>query len=417
MIEIDGDRLLADLRTLSEFGRVETGVHRLSLTDEDVAARKWLAARMAEAGLEARIDGLGNVYGTTPGVRRTVLIGSHTDTVPKGGWLDGAMGVMYGLEVARAFLESRGAGGEDNRDAGVDVISFVDEEGHFHGTTGSLTFCGDFDPETVLTFTNTDGVSYAEALARTGFAGGPVTRLDPARHIAFMEAHIEQGPILEAADKRIGIVTGIAGMRRTAAVFSGQADHAGTIPMAMRRDAAGAMIAFLHDLAGRFKAMAAANTVWNFGYYRIEPGAPNQVAARAEVTVEFRDLDKALLDRMADEVEAAAADAAGATGGKVSVETDRVLAIHPADMAPEIGRHIEAASLALDVEPLWMPSGAAHDAMHLARVMPSAMLFVPSLGGRSHDPAENTSDADIVLGAQVLAGTVERVLADPSFAS
>ena len=406
MISIDGDRLLADLRKLSEFGRVENGVHRLSLTDEDVAARKWLVERMTEAGLEARIDGLGSVYGTTPGAKRTVLIGSHTDTVPKGGWLDGAMGVMYGLEVARAFIESR-----DTADTGVDVISFVDEEGHFHGTTGSLAFCGEFDLETVKAFTNTDGVSYAQALERVGFGGTPLALLDRGRHIAFMEAHIEQGPVLEQARKRIGIVTGIAGMRRTAVTFGGQADHAGTIPMAMRRDAAAAMINFLHDVRGRFEAMAADNTVWNFGYYRIEPGAPNQVAAKAEVTVEFRDLDKDLLDRMADAVEAAAADAAAATNGKVSLETERVVVIHPADMVPEIGRDIEAASRALDVEPLWMQSGAAHDAMHLARRMPTAMLFVPSKGGRSHDPAEDTSEADIVLGAQVLAGTVERLLA------
>jgi len=409
MISINGDRLLGDLRKLSEFGRVENGVHRLSLTDEDVAARHWLLGRMTEAGLDARIDGLGNVYGATPKAKRTVLIGSHTDTVPKGGWLDGAMGVMYGLEVARAFLESRDSAGPP--ETGVDVISFVDEEGHFHGTTGSLAFCGEFDLKTVEAFTNTDGVTYAEALERVGFAGGPITQLDGDRHAAFMEAHIEQGPVLENAGKRIGIVTGIAGMRRTRVAFDGQADHAGTIPMAMRRDAAAAMINFLHDLRGRFEALAADNTVWNFGYYRIEPVAPNQVAAKAEVTVEFRDLDKALLDRMADAVETAARDAADATGGKVSVETERVVAIHPADMVPEIGRDIEAASRALDVEPLWMQSGAAHDAMHLARCVPSAMLFIPSIGGRSHDPAEDTSEADIVLGAQVLAGTVSRLLA------
>lgn len=407
MIKINGDRLLDDLRKLSEFGKIETGVHRLSLTDEDVAARQWLVGRMREAGLDAFIDGLGSVYGTTPGAKRTVLIGSHTDTVPKGGWLDGSMGVMYGLEVARAFLESP----EAAPDVGVDVISFVDEEGHFHGTTGSLAFVGEFDPEKVRGFTNTAGVTYAKALDRVGLGGAPVVTLDRDRHAAFMEAHIEQGPVLEQAGKRIGVVTGIAGMRRTSVVFNGQADHAGTIPMAMRRDAAGTMIAFLHDLKSRFEAIAAENTVWNFGNYRIEPGAPNQVAARAEVTVEFRDLDKALLDRMADTVEAAARDAVAATGNKVSVETDRVVAIHPADMVPEIGRDIDAASQDLDVEALWMQSGAAHDAMHLARHVPSAMLFVPSMGGRSHDPAEDTSEADIVLGAQVLAGAVARFLA------
>lgn len=408
MITIDGDRLLADLRKLSEFGKLEHGVHRLSLTDEDVAARKWLVGRMTEAGLDARIDGLGSVYGTTPGAKRTVLIGSHTDTVPKGGWLDGAMGVMYGLEVARAFLETHRKQGSE--ETGVDVISFVDEEGHFHGTTGSLAFCGEFDAETVHSFTNAAGVKFSDALARVGFGDAPLARLDPDRHIAFMEAHIEQGPVLEQAGRRIGIVTGIAGMRRTNVAFFGQADHAGTIPMALRRDAAAAMIDFLQDVRGRFQHLAAQNTVWNFGYFQIEPGAPNQVAARAAVTVEYRDLDNDLLDRMADAVEAAARDATAATGRKVSVETAPDVTMVPADMSPEIGRKIEAASREVYVEPLWMPSGAAHDAMHLARRVPSAMVFIPSIGGRSHDPVENTSEEDIMLGARVLAGTVDRLL-------
>lgn len=408
MISINGDRLLADLRELAQFGKVETGVHRLSLGEADIAARRWLVERMAEAGLEARIDGLGNVYGETPGSARTVLIGSHTDTVPKGGWLDGAMGVIYGLEVARAFLEGRDR--EGPADTGVDVISFVDEEGHFHGTTGSLAFCGEFDLETQGNVTNPDGETLAQALERAGFAGTPPARLDAGRHAAFLEAHIEQGPRLEQAGRRIGIVTGIVGMRRMRAVFAGQADHAGTTPMALRRDAAAAMIGFLHDLRQRFEALAADNTVWNFGYFQVEPGAPNVVAAGAEVVVEYRDLDTALLDRMAEAVEGAARDAVNATGGRVTGSTAPVLAIEPAEMSPDIGREIEASSRALDTEPMWMPSGAGHDAMILARHIPSAMLFIPSIGGRSHVVAEDTSKADIVLGAEVLAGTVGPLL-------
>lgn len=407
MITINGDRMLADLRELAQFGKVETGVHRLSLTEPDIAARKWLVSRMTEAGLDARIDGIGSVYGATPGARRTVLIGSHTDTVPKGGWLDGAMGVIYGLEVARALIEARnGEAGE----TGVDVISFIDEEGHFHGTTGSLAFCNAFDLETQGDIKNAEGVTLRDALDRAGFGGGTVTTVDPARHVAFLEAHIEQGPRLEDAGKRIGIVTSIVGMRRTRVAFTGQADHAGTTPMAMRRDAAGTLIDFLHDLRGRFRALAAENTVWNFGYVQVEPGAPNVVAAAAEAMVEFRDVDPALLDRMAGALDDAARDAVAATDGRVTVATDPGLAIDPAEMSADIGRDIEAASAALDTEAIWMPSGAGHDAMILARHMPTAMLFIPSIGGRSHDVAEDTSEDDIVLGAQVLAGTVERVL-------
>ncbi|MEM9685180.1 MAG: hydantoinase/carbamoylase family amidase [Pseudomonadota bacterium] len=407
MISIEPDRLLADLRELATFGSVDTGVHRLSLTEADIAARHWLVQRMTDAGLDAQIDGLGNVYGETPEASRTVLIGSHTDTVPKGGWLDGAMGVIYGVEIARALLE---AGVDRPAGAGVDVISFIDEEGHFQGTTGSLAFCNEFDPETDGDPVNADGVSFTQALTQAGFAGRPIARVDATRHAAFLEAHIEQGPRLEQEDRRIGIVTGIVGIRRIRMVFAGQADHAGTTPMELRRDASAVLIDCLYDLRQRFEALAAENTVWNCGFMRIEPGAPNVVAESAEAVVEFRDLDPAVLERLAEAVHEAIHAATAATDGKVTAETAMTLEINPANMSPDIGRKIEAASRTLDTEPIWMPSGAGHDAMILARHVPSGMLFIPSIGGRSHHTAEDTSEADIVLGAQVLAGTVERLL-------
>jgi len=404
MIEINGARLLGDLKVLAEFGKVGTGVHRLGYTPEDRAARDWLRGRMAEAGLDATIDGIGNGYGQAPKTKRAVLIGSHTDTVPNGGWLDGALGVIYGLEIARALIES-GAAGE----TGVDVISFAEEEGRYHGTAGSLSFCGEFSQDDIAHATGGDGSTLAEALAEAGYADSPMARLDQARHAAYFEAHIEQGPRLEAESRRIGVVTGIVGIRRTRVVFEGRADHAGTTPMALRRDAASALIAFAHDLIQRFERLRGPDTVWNFGAVAFDPGAANVVQKRAEMVVEYRDIDPGIIAKM----EAALDDAVTAVEatGKVTATVAPTLALAPAAMTRELGEAVAAAAEAQGAPAMWMPSGAGHDAMVLARHVPTAMLFIPSIGGRSHDVAEDTDEADIVLGARVLAGAVERLIA------
>ena len=402
MIEINRDRLLQDLRDLAAFGRVGHGVHRLAFSPEDVAARQWLLERMQAAGLVAHIDGVGNVYGRTDGVRRAVLIGSHTDTVPKGGWLDGAMGVIYGLEVARALAASGGAGG------GIDVISFADEEGTYHGTLGSLSFVGALGGETIANATSLAGETLTQALANAGYGGAPA-RLEPDRHVAFMEAHIEQGPRLEAAGRRIGVVTGIVGMRRIRVTFHGQADHAGTTPMALRKDAGAALFRFASGLLDAFADTGGPDTVWNCGHVALEPGAGNVVPERADLLIEFRDQDAAVIERLEAAVDAAVRAADGQDG--VAVEQARQMAIAPAAMAPAIQDHIAAASRVLDVEPMIMPSGAGHDAMHLAGHVPTGMLFVPSRGGRSHSTVEDTDADDIVLGARVLAGAAAGVLA------
>src|SRR5579871_4245585 len=208
MPEIDPRRLIGDLRTLAEFGRHGSGVHRLSLSKEDVAARHWLRDRMADAGLDARIDGVGNVFGRSRAKGRVLLMGSHTDTQPKGGWLDGAMGVIYGLEVARALAADPAC-----RDIGVDVASWIDEEGHFPiGFLGSRAFTGELGPADFATAKSRDGVALADALKAAGLDGAPVIRLEPGRYAGYLEAHVEQGGTLERDSKRIGVVTAIVGI-------------------------------------------------------------------------------------------------------------------------------------------------------------------------------------------------------------
>ncbi len=401
-MKIDGERLLADLRALASFGKIGTGVNRLAFTAEDVAARQWLLGRMGEAGLEARIDGVGNVYGQTPGVTKAVLIGSHTDTVPKGGWLDGAMGVIYGLEVARALIESGVCAG------GVDVVSFADEEGTYFGTLGSRAFVGTLDAGDLANATNGDGLALSAALAEVGYNQDDRARLDPARHVAYLEGHIEQGPRLEAEGVQIGVVTSIVGMRRMLVIFHGQADHAGTTPMAMRKDAGARLIGFAHGLTEKLREAGGAESVWNFGRMAFEPGAGNVVPQRAELLVEYRDIDLGVMDRMEAAIKSGVAAADGVGG--VTTETILLEASRPAHMDRTVGAAIEAAAAALGVTALVMPSGAGHDAMHLADQVASGMLFIPSKGGRSHDTAEDSSEEDIVLGCRVLGGAVMGLL-------
>ena len=386
LIEIDPRRLISDLRRLAEFGRVGTGVDRPAFSEADISARRWLSQRMREADLDAAIDRYGNVYGRSRAAAQTVLIGSHTDSVPKGGWLDGALGVIYGLEIARAC-------------PAVDVISFEEEEGRYFPLLGVKSFCGLLDQDLPQ--------SLIAALSGSGFDGPPAA-LDKSRHLAYLEAHIEQGPKLEAAGKRIGLVTGIVGIRRVRITALGQADHAGTTPMSMRKDAGAALIRLAGAILDRFSSLAAADTVWNIGVIEVQPGAANVVPARASMMVEFRDMDAARLERMLGALNELAAVSGK---GSVAVEVQVTARIEPAPMDPRLGAAIAEASRALGEEALAMPSGAGHDAMIMTRALPSAMLFIPSIGGRSHDIAEDSSEEDIVLGCRVLAAAVEKLLA------
>ncbi|HVL35890.1 MAG TPA: M20 family metallo-hydrolase [Burkholderiales bacterium] len=401
MARIDGQRLLADLRALAQFGKAGTGVNRVSFSSADLEARAWLRSRMEAAGLDAAIDAVGNVRGVTAQAPRAVVIGSHTDTVPMGGWLDGAMGVLYGLEIARARIASG-----RHTALGVDVVSFQDEEGTYLPCLGSRSFCGDLPPAELERPKSQSGEPLPQALARAGYGGAP-WRLDRQRHIAYLEAHIEQGPRLEAAGRRIGVVTGIVGIRRFRVSARGQADHAGTTPMSMRQDAARPLFAFAARVHAELPPMAGPDTVWNIGVVSVRPGAANVVPSEAELVVEFRDTSSELLDRIEARLLAWVRELDGE--GRVRVEAQPIARIAPTLMAEPLEALIEASAGEHGQAALRMPSGAGHDAMVLGRYVPSAMLFIPSIGGRSHDIAEDTAEDDIVLGCEVLAGVVERL--------
>jgi beta-ureidopropionase / N-carbamoyl-L-amino-acid hydrolase len=399
-IRIDGARLLADLRQLATFGKAGTGVDRTAFSPPDRDARDWLVGRLQAAGLTARIDRIGNVYGQFPAVRRAIVIGSHTDTVPKGGWLDGALGVIYGLEIART-LAAAGA-----PKLGVDVASFQDEEGTFLPFLGSRAFCGDLSDADIAAARSKDGRALADVLAAANYAGA-AARYDPARHAAYLEAHIEQGPRLEAEHRRLGIVTGIVGIRRFRLIARGQADHAGTTPMAMRKDAGAALVQLAARIGREFPKLGAKETVWNIGSISLRPGAANVVPSEGEMVLEFRDIDAAVLDRLEMEVGRWVAELA--RSGSVAVDMQPIARVAPTAMASELADVLAEVARSRGQTPLAMPSGAGHDATVIGRVAPAAMLFIPSIGGRSHDIVENTSDEDIVLGCEVLAEAVVRL--------
>ena len=405
-VPIDGERLIGDLKRLREFGAFGTGVVRTSLSPVDVESRHWLCGRLEEAGLDARFDGAGNVIGRSRNPGKAVLIGSHTDTQPTGGWLDGAMGVIYGLEVARALSKAPAT-----KDRAVDVASWLDEEGRFFGCFGSLSFVGGTPPHALEATDSTDGtgLTLGDALRDAGLAGVAPERLDPDRHIAYLEAHIEQGPYLEEEGNRIGVVTSIVGARNFSVEFEGEQNHAGTTPMARRRDAAHAMVDFAHAVYREFPAAAGERSVWTIGEMTLEPNAMSIVPGKARLNLQFRDQDSAVLDRL----ETLARDLLARANEGPCAATMHTRKHHsiPAPMDANLRRHLERAA-ERHAPDRWtsMPSAAVHDAQILADHLPSAMLFVPSINGVSHAFEEDTSEADIVLGCQVLATATASVL-------
>ena len=400
MTRINGNRLISDLRELAAIGAYQTGVDRTALSAKDIEARRWLVDKLRHAGLDAAMDRVGNVLGRAPKAEKSILIGSHTDTVPKGGWLDGALGVGYALEIARSAIEEN-----EPLATGIDVISFQDEEGTFLPFLGSRSFFADLDEAEIAAAKSKDGASLTAAL-QTIAGEPPPHRFDRRRQVCYLEAHIEQGPRMEAAGQRIGVVPALVGIRRFRVRSHGAANHAGTTPMAMRRDAGAALIEFAAAVNAEFRRIADSDTVWNIGNMIFRPGAPNVVPGEAEMLLEFRDIKAEVMDRLEAHLLALVA---AANRNAVEIDVEAIARIPPTAMAENLGVAIAAAAAARGETPAHLPSGAGHDAMVAARFMAAAMMFIPSIGGISHDVRENTSDADIIFGCEVLADAVAQL--------
>jgi beta-ureidopropionase / N-carbamoyl-L-amino-acid hydrolase len=398
--DINGERLLADLRTLSAIGgQADGGVDRLAWSEADLAARRWFAERIREAGLEARVDAALNVFGHLPGrADPRLLTGSHLDSVPSGGRLDGAYGAVAGLEVLRTMVESR-----DQHAARVEVVGFADEEGvRFNtGLIGSLALIGELDLDKLREGRDWQGVPIRQVIAS---AGREVDRMvDAQQHLpsiaAFLELHIEQGPRMEADGAELAVVTGIVGVLRERVRVIGTQNHAGTTPFRLRHD------------AGRAAARAAAglrelvqgidqDAVANIGVMQFEPGGVNVIPGRASFTLEVRHLEEPVVRRIVETFNTNLERICAEEGCRS--ETDQLSWVPPARMDGEQMDLLETACRELGRKPARLWSGAGHDAAILARRVPTGMLFVPSIGGLSHSPQENTSDEHLVLGARAL---------------
>lgn len=393
---IDGERLWRSLMDLARIGATPRGgVRRITLTEEDRAGRALFVRWCDEAGMQVRCDRIGNLFARRDGSDPSaapVMMGSHLDSQPSGGKFDGAYGVMAGLEVVRT-LNDRGV----RTRAPVEVASWTNEEGSRFVPTlmGSGVFAGIFPLDRVLAEKDVDGVTVGEALARIGFSG----EHQPHRVGAYFEAHIEQGPVLEDTRTTIGVVQGALGQRWFDLLLTGQDAHAGPTPMELRKDAllaAGRLVAEVNRIATSYPDYARGTV----GHLQVRPNSRNVVPGEVRMTVDLRNASDATLTRMKEDLEASVRRVAAEC--RVAAQSKEVVYFPPCEFSPELVSLVRNASLSLGFTHRDIVSGAAHDAVYLARVAPTAMVFVPCEGGISHNETENARPEDLAAGCDVL---------------
>ena len=399
-LEADAQRMEGRIKELAEFGASDAGSQRVAFSDADVEARDYFKKLMRDAGLTVHVDFAGNLIGRRDGKyndRPPITFGSHIDTVPNGGAYDGMLGCVAALEVMEILKSNR-----IETDHPLEMIVFTDEEG---GLTGSRAIIGALGLE-ALKEKSHSGKTIAEGIA---FIGGDPSRLDEMKRSegdlkAFLELHIEQGAVLENEKIDIGIVEGIVGIEWWDVTIEGSPNHAGTTPMDMRQDAviAGSKFALaVNEIVNSFEG----RQVGTVGRFHAEPGAPNVIPGKVDLSLEIRDLSTDKIKNVFDEIRKRAATIAEETNTKISFDHIDVAAV-PALTDPNIRALIEASAKKLGVSYKYMPSGAGHDAQDMAKIVPTGMIFVPSRDGISHSPKEFTSAEDMANGADVLLHTV-----------
>jgi allantoate deiminase len=401
---VDGGRLWRRISELAEIGKHEEGgVARLSFTPEERAAKDLVASYMQAAGLAVREDAAGNLFGRREGRDSgapAILVGSHVDSVRNGGDFDGPLGVLGGIEVLQTMDEE---GVQTERP--VEVAAFTDEEGaRFSlGMIGSRALTGALSQED-LRHEDREGVSIAEAMREAGLdpaAVGEAARSSDSL-AAYLELHIEQGKVLEGEDLPVGVVTGIAGPVWLRLILSGEAGHAGTTPMGARRDA----LAAAAEVVGIIEeeASAAGSTVGTVGQIGARPGGINIIPGRVDLSLDLRDIDEAVRDRVEGRIRARAEEACGRRG--IGLEFEELQRLPPAPCSEGIRATIAAACEREGIRPFSLPSGAGHDGIHVAGLCPMGMIFVRSRDGISHNPKEWSSREDCEAGCNVLYLTV-----------
>ncbi|HTW84058.1 MAG TPA: M20 family metallo-hydrolase [Candidatus Sulfotelmatobacter sp.] len=394
--------LLERLAELARLGATADGIDRALFTAPERAAREHFAAWARAAGLHVSQDLVGNVFARLDGREDgpPILTGSHLDTVKDGGAYDGAYGVVAGLEV----LARVAARGERPKRA-LEAVAWAGEEGSRFplGCLGSSIFAGVTSDDVLETLVDDEGVSFTDALhGETGrLPDVPIRDLFPPPR-AYVELHIEQGPVLERARARLGVVTAIAGQRRFTVTVNGEAGHAGTVPMAGRADALCAAAELI--LAIEATASRVGDAVATVGWLKVDPNQTNIVPGRVTFRVDARSVDDTRVLAIENALRAAATRVAFARGVHVDVALTEARAAVPMD--PALRELVRDRCLAFDPRAMDIASGAGHDAMCIAHVAPTAMIFVPSVGGRSHVGTERTEPADLELGVEALEATL-----------
>jgi hydantoinase/carbamoylase family amidase len=412
-VAINKRRLMRDLNAI---GRIGIGSHgavtRLVFSVKELRSRQLLIHLMRQAGLKIHIDAIGNIFGRLDGANPkapAVLAGSHLDTVIHGGKYDGPVGVIGALEAVRTIRENNIVVGSP-----LEVVCFVGEESSRFGfsTLGSSLLAGEVHPKDLTNAVDAQGTKLEDVLSSLGISRRKLNSIkrNPKGLKAYLELHIEQGPILEAKNKKIGLVTAIAAPSRFRVVFKGQADHSGTTPMEMRKDALVAsaqLIEFVEKTCLRFASMARGRVVGTVGAIKIEPGVINAVPGRAELSVDIRSVSARAKDHVARMVKQRARAIARQRGVGVEILPLRVESPVPLDkrLLRMTRRICDEKGIDYEI----MPSGAGHDAMQMAKITAAGMIFVPSTRGISHNPMEWTDPEDICLGAQLLMETMIRV--------
>lgn len=397
-LAINGPRLMRQLEQLAEIGRTETNACcRLALTDDDKLGRDLVVGWMKELGMAVTIDPIGNIFGTRAGSRpdlAPVMTGSHIDTVRTGGAYDGNYGVLAGLEVVATLNEAKQ---QTQRSLVVGV--FTNEEGARFAPDmlGSLVYVGGMPLDEALDLKAIDGPRLGDELARIGYDG----KADLGAHKphAFIELHIEQGPILDIEGVKIGAVENLQGISWQELTIVGQSNHAGTTPMYLRHDAgyvASAIATFVRDLTRKMGG----HQVGTIGKIDLIPNLINVIAARATITVDLRNTDEGLLQQAEHALATYLKELEQSEG--VTITARRLARFEPVSFDTALADRIAHHAQALGLSQQRMTSGAGHDAQMLARICPTSMIFVPSVGGISHNPAEHTAQEDLIAGANVL---------------
>lgn len=410
LLTIDAARLHADLEAVNRIGTLDgvPGINRVSFSDADMAGRRWFMTRLEEAGLAARMDGVGNVFGRwETGTGPAVLAGSHLDTVPQGGPLDGTLGVCAALEAVRAMKD---AGLQPLRP--VEVVATADEEGRFGGMLGSQAICGEVGRDWIAGAVDDNGIRLADALRAQGLEPGAGLARDPAGIAAFLELHVEQGPVLEQAGESVGVVDAVSGVFNWTVTLVGAANHSGTTPMDMRRDAFRGLADFGAAIGAIVGRSGGQETRLTVGKVTLGPNFPHSIAGTAVFSVIGRDVDETVLRALAADCRGEIARAAAAHGLDCDIAEQGWLP--PTRLDPGVTGRLSATAAAAGLSARVMASGAGHDAQTFARHVPAGLIFVPSAGGVSHSPQEATPWADVCNGAVLLTRAVAGFALEPA---